>query len=44
VVMVPVAWAVFRDRPEDCGLVMDGGSVKRTGSVNRKRLINPNYP
>jgi len=43
VVMVPVAWAVFRDRPEDCGLVMDGGSVKRTGSVNRDMHIHHDF-
>lgn len=43
VVMVPVAWAVFRDRPEDCGLVMDGSAAQPTRSVNRDMHIHHDF-
>ena len=42
-VMAPLAWMIFRDRPEDCGLEMDGSDVKPVDSNNQDMLIHRDF-
>jgi len=43
VVMGPLGWLVFRDRPEDCGLVMDGVARKTETSTNMDMIIHHDF-
>jgi OFA family oxalate/formate antiporter-like MFS transporter len=43
VVMGPIGWLVFRDKPEDCGLVMDGAKQKAEASTNMDMLIHHDF-
>lgn len=42
-VMAPLAWIVFRDNPEQCGMLMDGGEVPETGKRNPDMVIYREY-
>jgi MFS transporter, OFA family, oxalate/formate antiporter len=42
-VMVPLGWLIFRDRPEDCGLVMDGSPGKPSKVSNRDMHIHHDF-
>lgn len=39
-VMAPLAWAIFRDTPEKCGLVMDGGVPEGFVQRNQDMIIH----
>lgn len=42
-IMAPLAWLVFRDSPEDCGMVMDGhGHVKKV-NTNPDMIIHREF-
>ncbi|MDC0325453.1 MFS transporter [bacterium] len=43
VVMGPLGWLVFRDRPEDCGLLMDGAAGKAETSTNMDMIIHHDF-
>ncbi len=42
-VMAPLAWFLFRDSPEDCGMVMDGGNVLGRRKVNPDMVIHRDF-
>ncbi len=41
--MMPVAWLVFRDSPEDCDMVMDGGAPADLEEKNPDMIIHHQY-
>lgn len=43
VVMAPLAWVVFRDTPEQCGMVMDGEESGETEERNPDMVIYREY-
>lgn len=38
-IFVPLAWAFFRDNPEECGLQMDGGDGRKSGRKPNRDLL-----
>ena len=42
-VMGPLGWLIFRDRPEDCGLVMDGVKKESTQHTNKDMTIHHDF-
>lgn len=42
-VMAVLGWLFFRDNPEECGLVMDGGVTQQSGKENADMTIYRDY-
>ena len=42
-IMGPLGWLIFRDRPEDCGLMMDGVTQKAETSTNMDMVIHHDF-
>ena len=43
VLMMPLAWLVFRDSPEECDMVMDGGIRENSEEENLDMVIHHEY-
>lgn len=43
VIMVPIAWLLFRDTPEEAGLEMDGGKVASAAAANPDMQIHREF-
>ncbi len=41
--MAPLAWLVFRDTPEECGMVMDGRTIVGLKEKNEDMIIHREY-